>query len=72
MKKSKMIKIMVHEFYEANKNIFDDPNKRLNILDVAMTMGNVLDKIEKEGMLPPFTYLKNLGILDTAWESEDE
>lgn len=24
------------------------------------------------GMLPPFTYLKNLGTLDTAWEPEEE
>lgn len=24
------------------------------------------------GMLPPFTYLKNLGTLDTAWEPENE
>lgn len=23
------------------------------------------------GMLPPFTYLKKLGTLDTAWEPED-
>lgn len=72
MKKSKMIKLMVYEFYEANKEILDDPEKRLNMLDVAMTMGNVLDKMEKEGMLPPFTYLKKLGTLDTAWEPEDE
>ena len=72
MKKSKMVKIMVYEFYELNKDIFDDPDKRLNMLDVAMSMGNVLDKMEKEGMLPPFTHLKKLGTLDTAWEPEDE
>jgi hypothetical protein len=24
------------------------------------------------GMLPPFTYLKKLGTLDTAWEPEDD
>jgi hypothetical protein len=32
----------------------------------------ILSALEKEGMLPPFSQLKKLGILDTAWEPEDE
>lgn len=32
----------------------------------------ILKKLEEIGMLPPFTYLKKLGTLDTAWEPEDE
>lgn len=32
----------------------------------------ILSALEKEGMLPPFTYLKQLGALDTAWEPEEE
>jgi hypothetical protein len=32
----------------------------------------ILSALEKEGMLPPFTYLQRLGTLDTAWEPEDE
>jgi len=32
----------------------------------------ILSALEKEGMLPPFTYLKTLGKLDTAWELENE
>jgi|688.fasta_scaffold123535_9 hypothetical protein len=32
----------------------------------------ILSALEKEGMLPPFAYLKKLGTLDTAWEPEDE
>lgn len=35
-------------------------------------LNDVLDAIEQAGMLPPFTYLKKLGTLDTAWEPEDE
>jgi len=31
----------------------------------------ILLELEKAGMLPPFTYLKKLGTLDTAWEPED-
>lgn len=31
----------------------------------------VLKALEEAGMLPPFTYLKKLGTLDTAWEPED-
>jgi hypothetical protein len=32
----------------------------------------LLKVIQEEGMLPPFTYLKNLGTLDTAWEPESD
>lgn len=32
----------------------------------------ILSELEKEGMLPPFANLKKLGILDTAWEPENE
>ena len=32
----------------------------------------ILSELEKRGMLPPFTYLKKLGTLDTAWEPESE
>jgi hypothetical protein len=33
----------------------------------------LIDFLTKEiEMLPPFTYLKKIGTLDTAWEPEDE
>ena len=32
----------------------------------------ILFALEKEGMLPPFSNLKKLGISDTAWEPENE
>ena len=32
----------------------------------------ILKKLEEIGMLPPFTYLKELGTLDNAWEPENE
>jgi hypothetical protein len=31
----------------------------------------ILTALEKGGLLPPFTYLKSLGTLDTAWEPEE-
>ena len=31
----------------------------------------ILSAIEQAGMLPPFTYLKKLGTLDTSWEPEE-
>lgn len=47
------------------------------IMDSVINASDVdLDKLltvmEEAGMLPPFTYLKALGTLDTAWEPEDE
>lgn len=36
------------------------------------TCRDVLDIIEKAGMLPPRTDLPKLGISDNAWEPEDE
>jgi hypothetical protein len=47
------------------------------ILDTERDLDNpdksdlILKKLEEMGMLPPFAHLKNLGILDTAWESEE-
>lgn len=35
-------------------------------------LNKLLKVMEEAGMLPPFTYLKTLGTLDTAWEPEDE
>jgi hypothetical protein len=32
----------------------------------------ILSALEKQGMLPPFTYLKKIDTLDTAWESEED
>lgn len=32
----------------------------------------ILSALLEAGMLPPFTYLKKIGTLDTAWEPEDE
>lgn len=71
MKKSEMVKIMINKFYEANKEILDDPEQRLNTLDVAVSMPDVLDKMVEAGMMPPFAYLQKLGMLATAWEPED-
>lgn len=32
----------------------------------------ILLALEQAGMLPPFTYLKEIGTLDTAWEPEEK
>jgi hypothetical protein len=32
----------------------------------------ILSALEEAGMLPPFSYLKALGVLDTAWEPEED
>lgn len=58
MKKSEMIKI-IKEVLARERSTMIGAEK-------------ILDAIEKAGMLPPFTYLKNIGTLDTAWEPEDE
>lgn len=37
-----------------------------------ISASDILKSLELQGMLPPFTYLKELDTLDTAWEPEDE
>lgn len=32
----------------------------------------ILHHLESLGMLPPFTFLQKIGILDAAWEPENE
>lgn len=43
-----------------------------NLEGITPLNERILDALMKSGMLPPFTYLKKLGTLDTAWEPEDE
>lgn len=37
-----------------------------------ISVDDLLNEIESQGMLPPRTELPKLGISDNAWESEDE
>jgi hypothetical protein len=55
-------------------NILDEViNSRLyqDYLFDESDLEEVLLAIEKAGMLPPFTYLTKIKILDTAWEPEE-
>jgi hypothetical protein len=64
MKRSEAIQL-IREIMAANHPLTDHEG-------CPYVSEEILRTLEKSGMLPPFTYLKNLGTLDTAWENEDE
>ena len=64
MKRSEAIQL-IREIMAANHPLTDHEG-------CPYVSEEILHTLEKSGMLPPFTYLKNLGTLDTAWENEDE
>ena len=61
MKKSEMIQAIADALEPVLHNRFNAHIEAEYILQI----------IEKQGMLPPFSYLKTLGTLDTAWEPEE-
>lgn len=70
MKRSEALKI-IDEVY--GEYVQDWLKADINNLERFTPLNErILNAIEKAGMLPPFTYLKKLGTLDTAWEPEDE
>jgi len=70
MKRSEALKIIddvygkfVQDWIEADID---------NLQEFSPLNERILSALEKSGMLPPFSYLKKIGTLDTAWEPEDE
>ena len=61
MKRSEMIQAIAEVIEPVLYERFDAHKEAEYILQI----------IEKKGMLPPFSYLKTLGVLDTAWEPEE-
>lgn len=76
MKRSEALKIIDKEY---EKFVEDWLELGLELIDTNSEVvknfkplnERILTALEKEGMLPPFAYLKKLGILDTAWEPEE-
>jgi hypothetical protein len=70
MKRSEALKI-IDDVY--GKFVDDWMKVDLDDLEAIIPLNErILAALEKEGMLPPFSHLKKLGTLDTAWEPEDE
>ena len=70
MKKSEALKIIDEVYGEFVQDwLKADIN---NLEGITPLNERILNALEKAGMLPPFTYLKKLGTLDTAWEPENE
>ena len=70
MKRSEALKIIDDEYGEFVK---DWLKADINNLEGFVPLNErILDALMKAGMLPPFTHLKKLGILDTAWEPEED
>jgi hypothetical protein len=65
MKKSEAITHIVNVLRLTKNHYCDDGRDKQ---DAEL----ILERLEKIGMLPPFTYLKRLGTLDVAWEEEDD
>lgn len=65
MKRSEAISHIVNVLRLTNIGYSDDGKDKQDA-------DAILSRLEQIGMLPPFSYLKNLGTLDTAWEPEDE
>lgn len=70
MKRSKALKIIDEKYAEYVADLLEADIE--NLEGFIPLNERILSALEKEGMLPPFTYLKKLGILDTAWEPEEE
>lgn len=62
MKRSEMVNLMADFLQETleSQNYYDD---------VADELLNIL---EKQGMLPPLTYLENFNVFDNSWENEED
>ncbi len=70
MKRSEALKIIDDEY---GKFVEDWIKADIENLEGFTPLNErILNALEKQGMLPPFTYLKKLGTLDTAWEPEEE
>lgn len=72
MKRSEALKIIDDEYSKyVNEWIKLDLNNQESLQQFGRLEDRILSALEKAGMLPPFTYLKKIGTLDTAWEPED-
>lgn len=77
MKRSEALKIIdreyeifVQDWLDLGAELLDTNSEAIK--NFKPLNERILNALEKEGMLPPFTYLKQIGTLDTAWEPEDE
>lgn len=69
MKRSEALKIIDDEY---GKFVEDWLKADLNNLEGFIPLNErILVALEQAGMLPPFTYLKQIDTLDTAWEPEN-
>ena len=69
MKKSEALKIIDEEY---GKFVEDWIKVDIDNLEGFVPLNErILNALINAGMLPPFAYLKKLGILDTAWEPEE-
>lgn len=69
MKRSEALKIIDDEY---GKFVEDWLKADLNNLEGFIPLNErILVALEQAGMLPPFTYLKQIGTLDTSWEPEN-
>lgn len=70
MKKSEALKIIDDEY---GKFVEDWLKADIdNLQDFVPLNDRILTALLDAGMLPPFTYLKKIGTLDTAWEPEED
>jgi hypothetical protein len=70
MKRSEALKIIDDEY---GKFVDDWIKADISNLEGFVPLNErILVALEQAGMLPPFTYLKQIGTLDTAWEPEDK
>lgn len=62
MKKSEMINLISDIIEHVIKEQFDS----------KIEAEYILQKMEENGMAPPLVKLNNFGVLDNAWENEDD
>lgn len=70
MKRSEALKIIDEEYTKFVKDWIDADLD--NLEGFTRLEERILSALEKAGMLPPFSYLKTLDTLDTAWEPEED
>ena len=72
MKRTDALKIINDEYSKyVNDWIELDISNQESLQKFIRLEERTLTALEKAGMLPPFTYLKKIGTLDTAWEPEN-
>jgi hypothetical protein len=72
MKRTDALKIINDEYSKyVNDWIELDISNQESLQKFIRLEERILTALEKAGMLPPFTYLKKIGTLDTAWEPEN-